>query len=164
MQEIQLTQSSFKPPKTQPKDLAKHEQERANKGAMKPLDLKQEFCKVVKKSSLYWIRADEAKSRLVELTQANEETNKKATADVESIEELQETNEVLLEKYQQNEKLLQIFLMRSQPLASPPTLSTSREAASFKIKSIGFRQSQSRKGPFAKSQKKHATRNWMNQK
>ena len=64
----------------------------------------------------------------MQLTQAIKDTVKKATEDAKSIKELKETNKVLLEKYQQSEKLLQKFLMRSQSLALPPTLLTSREA------------------------------------
>ena len=95
------------------KDVTMHEKERAYKWAMRHLEFEWEFCKVVKQSANYWVRLDEAKSQVVELTQAIEEIAKTATADVESIKELQEINELLLEKDQQNEKLLQRFLMRS---------------------------------------------------
>ena len=52
-------------------------------------------------------------SWVAKLTQGIEEIPMKVAKDAKSIKELQETNEVLLEKYQQNEKLLQRFLSRA---------------------------------------------------
>ena len=62
------------------------------------------------------------------MAQAIEEAAKKAEEDACNIKELTETNELLLERYQQNKQLIQKLLTWSQSQAPPPALSSSREA------------------------------------
>ena len=63
------------------------------------------------------------------MAQAFIEATEKAQKDAQEIKDLQETNDLLLERYQQNESLLQRFLSRAAPPATPPIQPSSQEAA-----------------------------------
>ena len=86
--------------------LAKLEQERANKWSTYYHNLEIEHSKVLRESNDNWERADRAKSQINEMAQAIEEAAQKAQKDADKIKELQDTNEILITKYQGNERLL----------------------------------------------------------
>ena len=88
------------------KDMAKQEKQRADKWTLGKLDLEKKYSKALKVSTGHWKLANKAESQINEMAQAIEEAAKKAHKDVKEIEDLQDTNEILLNKYQENERHL----------------------------------------------------------
>ena len=64
---------------------------------------------------------DKAEEQVKEMAQAISEAAEKAQKDAQEIKDLQEMNELLLERYQQNKSLLQRFLSRAAPPTPPPS-------------------------------------------
>ena len=124
-------------------DMSKQEKQRADKWDLEYLDLEKYYFKALKVSIGYWERANKSKSQMNEMAQAIEEAAKKAHKDAEEIKELQDTNEILLNKYQENERHLQRFFTRETPSAPPPTLPTSKKRF-FRSKLISFKMSSSK--------------------
>ena len=104
---------------------ARRETTRANQWELQARALKRDLTAAMG----HYERANKVESQIQEMALAIEEAAQTAQKNVEEIKELQETNEVLLIKYQENERHLQRYLTRSMMVAPPPAPDTSKEEA-----------------------------------
>ena len=88
------------------KRMAKEEKENANKWQTYYKELELEQSQILHESTEHWRRADKAEEQVKEMAQAITKAAEKAQKDAHEIKDLQETNKLLLERYQQNKSLL----------------------------------------------------------
>ena len=126
-------------------------------------ELQHDHSKTLRESGENLERANNAEAQVESMAQALTEAAKKAQKDAQEIKDLQETNKLLLERYQQNESLLQRFLSRATPPA-PPQYSQALKKLHYNLKSADFKMSCGKSSSPSNRSKKQRTKHWTRRK